>query len=179
MAQDYQRGEIKGPYLQGSIKGRILAFLLDNVGKIVTGEQLAQVATLPGASHPPPRWHQRVYELRADHGYNILTQRDDRRLGVSEYVLQSAEPQPRGGRRVRPTPATWLAVLTRAGNACEWIHDGRPCGLREGDTDPITGGTVHLTPDHRRPHAEDPATDPSSPDAWQALCARHQVMKKN
>jgi hypothetical protein len=53
------------------------------------------------------------------------------------------------------------------------------CGLKNGDMDPIGGGTVKLTPDHKRPHAVDPAADPRSPDAWQALCGRHQVVKKN
>lgn len=56
---------------------------------------------------------------------------------------------------------------------------GRVCGLRNGDLDPVGGGTVRLTPDHKRPHAMQPAIDPHDIAAWQALCGRHQVMKKN
>jgi hypothetical protein len=44
--------------------------------------------------------------------------------------------------------------------------------------DPIGGGTVK-TPDHVTPHAVDPNSDPENPNQWQALCGRHQVMKKN
>ncbi|WP_256000755.1 hypothetical protein [Klebsiella pneumoniae] len=29
------------------------------------------------------------------------------------------------------------------------------------------------------PHSIDPATDVNDPKMWQALCGRHQVMKKN
>lgn len=53
------------------------------------------------------------------------------------------------------------------------------CNLREGDIDPVGGGTVHLQPDHKQPHSIDPKADPHDPDAWQPLCGRHQVMKKN
>jgi hypothetical protein len=51
--------------------------------------------------------------------------------------------------------------------------------LQNGDIDPVGGGTVRLTPDHKAPHSVDPASDPADPNAWQALCARHQVVKKN
>lgn len=34
--------KIKGPYLQKSIKGRIKALFLDNIGKVVTREQIWQ-----------------------------------------------------------------------------------------------------------------------------------------
>ena len=53
------------------------------------------------------------------------------------------------------------------------------CGLRDGDTDPIGGGTVKLTPDHKTPHALHAEVDPRDPTKWQPLCGRHQVMKKN
>ena len=45
--------------------------------------------------------------------------------------------------------------------------------------DPVGGGTVRLQPDHKRPHAIDPDSDPEDPESWQALCGRHQVIKKN
>ena len=39
--------------------------------------------------------------------------------------------------------------------------------------------TITLTGYHKTPHHMDPASDPADPDAWQALCGRHQVVKKN
>ena len=45
--------------------------------------------------------------------------------------------------------------------------------------DPIGGGTVRLTPDHKTPHAQEADSDPKDPAKWQPLCGRHQVMKKN
>jgi hypothetical protein len=32
---------------------------------------------------------------------------------------------------------------------------------------------------HKLPHSINPSTDPTDPAQWQALCGRHQVMKKN
>jgi hypothetical protein len=43
----------------------------------------------------------------------------------------------------------------------------------------VGGGRVKLTPDHKRPHAVDAEADPRNAEQWQALCGRHQVMKKN
>ena len=41
------------------------------------------------------------------------------------------------------------------------------------------GGRVKLTADHKRPHSVDPNADPNDSTQWQALCGRHQVVKKN
>jgi hypothetical protein len=80
---------------------------------------------------------------------------------------------------VKPARQTWQQVLERADHRCEWSEGGQRCGLREGDADPVGGGRVQLTPDHKRPHSVDPQADPKDPSQWQALCGRHQVMKKN
>lgn len=96
-----------------------------------------------------------------------------------EYVMLNADKRRQAAARIRPTPTAWTAVLSRAGDACEWASGGTRCGFAEGAIDPIGGGTVHLTPDHLTPHEIDPNSDPSDPDHWQALCGRHQVIKKN
>jgi len=70
-------------------------------------------------------------------------------------------------------------VLERASYRCEWNEAGLTCGIREGEIDPVGGGTVRLTADHKRPHSVDPTSDPDDPEQWQALCGRHQVIKKN
>jgi hypothetical protein len=97
-----------------------------------------------------------------------------------EYMMPHAERRATAKKRVRPTEYAWSAVLHRASDACEWIDaNGGRCGLREGDRDPVGGGTVHLTPDHLTPHEVDPDSDPADPRHWRALCGRHQVTKKN
>lgn len=157
-----------------SVRSRIEACLRDHVGQVVTRKQLEAVAA--GAEN----WHQRLSELRTDRGYTILSQRD--RPGVlapGEYLLASLERRATAGKRTAPTTATWQQVLTAAGGACEWSEDGALCGLHNGAVDPVGGGTVRLTADHRTPHSVDPAADPTDPSRWAALCGRHQVMKRN
>src|SRR5439155_8902956 len=117
--------------------------------------------------------------LRTNYGYTILSSRDTEALGLSEYMLASADKRQVAGRRVTIKPATWKKVLERAGHACEGEDGGQRCGLKAGEKDPVGGGTVKLTADHRRPHSVDPKADPDDPAAWQALCGRHQVVKKN
>jgi hypothetical protein len=93
--------------------------------------------------------------------------------------MPSIEKRLGAAKRVKPTDATWLNVLKRADYKCEWSEAGERCGLAHGDKDPVGGGTVRLTPDHKRPHSVDPHSDPTDPGQWQALCGRHQVVKKN
>lgn len=105
--------EIKGPYPQKSIRKRIEAFFLDNLGKIATREQIMEVAKDPETGRIPENWHQRLSELRTDEGYTIQSWRNRGELRVSEYVMPSAEKRPRAGRRVTIKPDTWRLVLQR------------------------------------------------------------------
>jgi len=171
--------KIKGPYREKTVKARIEAFFLDNVGKVATREQIMEAAKDPTTGRVPENWHQRLSELRTDSGYTILSWRNRKDLKVSEYLMPTPEKRPGAARRVRISPSTWEAVLARAGYRCEWQEGGVVCGLRDGDVDPVGGGTVRLTPDHRTPHAAAAGVDPGNPDEWQALCGRHQVVKKN
>jgi hypothetical protein len=168
-----------GRYKQKSIIRRLEAFFLQNAGRIVTREQILSVARDPATGRVPENWHQRLSELRTDYGYTIQSSRDTKELGRSEYRLVSAQKRTVSGKRVKINPRTWKAVLERAGHACEWNEGGTSCGLRAGEIDPIGGGTVKLTADHKTPHATKPDADANDPDAWQALCGRHQVVKKN
>lgn len=170
---------VQGPYTQRSIRERIEAFFLDNLGKVVTREQLIQVATDPKTGRVPENWHQRLSELRTDKGYTILSWRNRGELKVSEYMMPNAERRSTASRRTRPSADTWEKVLAQHGNQCAWSEGGIICGLRKGDIDPIGGGTVKLTPDHKMPHALHAKADPKDPSKWQPLCGRHQVMKKN
>ena len=170
---------IRRRYAQKSIRGRLEAFFLDNVGRVATREQLVEIATDPATGRVPENWHQRVSELRTDAGYTILTQRNRGFLKVSEYLMPDATRRPNSNRRARPTVQAWAKALDRHGHRCAWNADGQECGLGKGDVDPVGGGRVRLTPDHKTPHSLDPDSDKHNPDVWQPLCGRHQVMKKN
>lgn len=172
-------GTVKRKYIQKSVKKRIEALFLDNVGKVLTREQIIQAATDPDTRREPENWHQRLSELRTDDGYTILSWRNRGDLKVQEYLMPHKEKRRIAGKRVRPTDPTWLTVLKRANYACEWNEGGHFCRLKDGGIDPIGGGRVRLTPDHKNPHSLDPDADPNDPRQWQALCGRHQVTKKN
>lgn len=172
-------GKLKGKYTQRSVKERIEALFLDNIGKVITREQIIEVATDPKTQKQPENWHQRLSELRTNNGYTILSWRNRGWLRVEEYLMPTAEKRHAAGKRVRPDKSTWDAVLQRAHNACEWTEGNELCGLQEGEIDPAGGGRVKLTPDHKNPHSINPNTDPQDVNQWQALCGRHQVMKKN
>ena len=172
-------GKIKRRYEQKTIRERIKALLLDNLGKVITREQILEVAKDPKTGKTPENWHQRLSELRTDEGYTILTWRNRGDLRISEYLMPTAEQRPKAGIRVKPSSDTWLEILEKAHYRCQWDDDGSRCNLQDGETDLVGGGTVRLTPDHRTPHSVDPQVDPKDPDRWRALCGRHQVMKKN
>ena len=169
----------KGKYKQKSIRQRIEALFLDNIGKIITREQILEVSTNPETGKQPENWHQRLSELRTDEGYTILSWRNRGWLRVEEYLMPSPDRRPQAGKRVKPTKETWDKVLKRAKNACEWTEENKHCGLKDGEIDPIGGGKVKLTADHKNPHSVNPDSDPNASKQWQALCGRHQVMKKN
>ena len=170
---------IRGPYTQRSIRARMEAFFLDNLGKVATREQLIEVATDPNTGRVPENWHQRLSELRTDNGYTILSWRNRGELGMSEYMMPNAEQRSTASKRSRPTVDTWHLVLETNNDICAWTEGGVTCGLGQGDIDPIGGGTVRLTPDHKTPHSLHADADPNDPEQWQPLCGRHQVMKKN
>ncbi len=172
-------GSLKGPYVQKSVKKRIEALFLDNIGRVLTREQIMSAAADPETRREPENWHQRLSELRTDDGYTILSWRNRGDLKVEEYLMPHAKKRPTAGKRVKPDSATWLKVLRSADHRCQWSEGGESCGLKEGDMDLVGGGRVKLTPDHQRPHSIDPKTDPHDPRQWRALCGRHQVMKKN
>jgi len=174
-----QDAVIHGPYTQSSVRARIEAFFLDNVGKIATREQIRQVATDPKTGKIPENWHQRLSELRTDYGYTILTWRNRGDLKVSEYLMPTIEKRKNAGKRVRPTAKTWQIVLQSANYRCAWDEGNVRCNLRDGELDSVGGGTVRLSPDHREPHSVNPLTDQNDPEKWRPLCGRHQVMKKN
>ena len=172
-------GELKGKYGQKSVQKRIESLFLDNIGKVITSEQIIEVATDPKTGKQPENWHQRLSELRTDLGYTILSWRNRGWLRVQEYLMPTSNRRLEAGKRVKPSKQTWAEVIEKAHNACEWTEGNQICSLREGEVDPVGGGKVKLTADHKNPHSINPDSDPNDPSQWQALCGRHQVMKKN
>lgn len=160
-------------YTDKTIRKRLENFFLDNVGVIVTNEHLKQVAIDPISGLEPENWHQRLSELRTDHGYTILSQRDNAGLKTGEYCLVSAEKRELAKSRVAADKKIKAALLV-ANPICAYPG----CKLKEGDIDPIGGGTVRLQLDHKTAHDHDDAgTDEK--DNYQLLCGRHNVTKKN
>ncbi|HEV3416186.1 MAG TPA: hypothetical protein VG056_05215, partial [Pirellulales bacterium] len=127
-------------YAQVSILKRLEAFFLDNVGKVVTREQILAVAADPASGIVPENWHQRLSELRVEYGYTIQSSRDTKELKRSQYRLVSIEKRTSAGRRVKIAPKAWQTVLERAGRACEWEDGGVRCRLKAGEIDPVGGG---------------------------------------
>src|ERR1700728_3273754 len=162
-----------------AVRDRIRNLFVANLGKVITRQQIIEATRDPKTGDEPENWHQRLSELRTDEGYTILSSRDTNKLRPGEYMMETKTRRPTAAKRVKPTPETWRRVLKRADNCCEWHEAGQYCGLEEGAIDPIGGGTVRLTPDHKSPHSINPVSDPDDPEQWQALCGRHQVTKKN
>jgi hypothetical protein len=72
--------------MEGGARDRLLAFLQENVGRVVTSEELAYVA------RDAREFGRRTRELRTEHGYAIATRFTGRPdLGMGQYVLESVE----------------------------------------------------------------------------------------
>ena len=103
---------------EGGSKGRILRYLLENVGQIVTNKELVYVAKAK-------EFGRRVRELRTEEGYAVATRftgRPDLKMG--EYILESAERRSQPHDRNIPFEVQ-KQVYERAKNACElcgWNH---------------------------------------------------------
>jgi len=103
----------------GGAKAHILAFLKENVGIPVSGEELRYVAK--GATE----WARRARELRTEDGWLVCTHwsgRPDLRSGL--YVLESDRQLPVHDRKI--DDFVRRAVLVRDSHACKkcgWTHE--------------------------------------------------------
>lgn len=170
--------KINKKYTQPTISKRIEAFFLDNLNKVITRKQLLEVAKDPKTGREPENWHQRLSELRTDKGYTILSHRDRDWLSLGEYMISDVTRVSRT-KRITIDQHAWKKVLQRSGKSCEWNEGNYTCGLKEGEIDPVGGGTVKLTPDHKTPHSFGKTINSKNLNEWQVLCGRHQVVKKN
>jgi hypothetical protein len=104
---------------EGGSSGRLLRYLLANIGQVVTNEELAYVAKAK-------EFGRRVRELRTEQGYpiaTIFTGRPDLKMG--EYVLESKERISEPHDRKIPFDVQ-KEVYARDKNTCRldgWTHD--------------------------------------------------------
>ena len=160
---------------RSSVKSRIRHFFLDNVGIVVSRKQIQETARNPETNVIPENWHQRLSELRIDEGYDILSWRDREYLNLGQYLLENAKPTRRPRPRKYLTKKQKEALFKRDNQQCQWPD----CKLSLNDIDPIGGGTVILTADHKSPHSLSDNIWTGTLDDWQTSCMRHQQKKKN
>jgi 5-methylcytosine-specific restriction endonuclease McrA len=100
------------------VRQKILEFLRENVGRVVTGEELRYVA------NDKMEWARRVRELRTEQGWPIATRNTGRPdLAIGVYVLEQDRQSPPHDRSI-PDPVR-RAVLVRDSHRCTrcgWMH---------------------------------------------------------
>ena len=121
-----------------SAKNKIRAFLLANIGVVVTSTQLKDVVG-PDVSE----FARRVRELRDEEGWPILTHNDVATLKPGQYLLKEAPPEKADIAFKRGLSARLRAeVFDRNGFTCQM------CGLCPGDIDAATNRKVRLHVGH-------------------------------
>jgi hypothetical protein len=120
---------------QPGSKAKILYFLLANIGRVLSSDEIRE------ASGNASEWARRVRELRTEEGYQILTHNDRANLKPGEYLLETDKRLPAFARNV--SKETRAFVFARNGYTCQL------CGVAAGDPDPYTTGrTIRLTLGH-------------------------------
>ena len=135
-----------------SVIEKIKAYLLENVGKEVTGEELRYVAG------DKSEWARRVRELRTEHGWQVVTKSTGRPdLPVGIYVLASDRQLPAHDRVI--TDRARRAVLVRDSYTCQ------VCGWNRSKWDP--SDPRHLEVHHVQHHVKGGSNEPEN---LRALC---------
>lgn len=119
-----------------SAKERIRRFLLANIGKVITSEQIREAAGIS-------EWARRVRELRNEEHWPINSHHDDVSLKPGEYMLIAAPPEQRDVDFERGISGRLKSVVfDRNGFTCQ------SCGLTPGEIDPDTRRKVRLQVGH-------------------------------
>jgi hypothetical protein len=112
----------KGKVPRGGARGKLRAYFLANIGRVMDSEELRAVADNQS------EWARRVRELRTEEGYLILTHNDRSELKPGQYLLETPKPQPAFERAI--SKETRAIVLDRNGFTC------RMCGAVAGEPHP-------------------------------------------
>ena len=139
---------------EGGSRGRLLRYLLENVGQVVTNEELAYVAKAR-------EFGRRIRELRTEEGYAISTRftgRPDLKMG--EYILESDERIAEPHDRKIPFEVQ-RTVYERANSTCELCGWNREMWTR---SDPRILELHHI--------AEHADGGPNIPENLLVLCSR-------
>jgi len=105
-----------------SARDLIRAFFEANIGKVVTTQQIRQVARIS-------EYARRIRELRDEEGMQIKSHIDRPDLKPGEYILETLERLPVIGRGISPQLRN--DILERNGFTCQL------CGAGAGDPDPF------------------------------------------
>lgn len=125
---------------KASVKEKVLEYLLENIGRNVTGEELRYVA------NDKTEWARRVRELRTELGWQVMTKMSgmpDLPIGV--YLLATDRQAPEHDRVIKDSVR--CAVLQRDEYRC------RQCGWRYEDRNP-SDPRCRLEPHHVTHHAK-------------------------
>ncbi len=121
------------------VREKLLKYFKKNVGKKITGEELAYLAK------DKSEWARRVRELRTEYGWPVMTRNTGRPdLDVAVYLLEADRQSPEHDRKI-PDPIKGK-VLKRDGykcTKCNWSHE-----------DWNRSDPRHLELHHVKPHAE-------------------------
>ncbi len=104
-----------------SARSRIRAFFQQNVGRVVSTREIAEVAAISD-------YQRRIRELREKEGLQIKSHHDRPDIRPGEYILETLDILPIFEHGI--STRTRAEVLARNGFTCQW------CGRGPEDTDP-------------------------------------------
>lgn len=129
-------------------RDRIRAYFEANVGKVVTTQQIREIAQISD-------YQRRIRELRDEEGMQIRSHIDRHDLKPGEYILETLDRLPAIERGISPQLRN--EILERNGYTCQL------CGAGPGDPDPFNPGRkVRLHIDHIVPISQGGADDKSN-----------------
>jgi 5-methylcytosine-specific restriction endonuclease McrA len=150
------------PARKQGARGKIRAFLEANVGKVITTDQISQIADIRD-------YQRRIRELRNEEGMQIRSHHDLASLKPGEYMLETLDRLPAIERSISPQLRN--DILERNGFTCQ------QCGSGAGDPDPYNPGRkVRLHVDHIIPISQGGTDDR---DNLRALCSTCNQGKSN
>jgi hypothetical protein len=146
-------------------RDKIKAFLLNNIGRVLTTEEIRD------ASGGQGQYGRRLRELREKFGWPIDSHNDNKNLKPGQYMMTGPPPEEGSYSFERNISAKVRAlVLARNGYCC------RHCGITTDEIDPKTGRKARLHIGHIR---ADNIGGEAEIDNLRALCSTCNQGQKN